>query len=538
MGRALTQLRTQLREIGLNLSVWDENGRLAGKFQTPCQFCQMAQESRAGCIEAAESLAIKLMHDGRQAQSVSPCGCSLIGVPIYQRRRLLGAAVACYLPRSLVEDEAFNRLCDRLKIDRQAALGMAQPFCRHELSQADDFLKILGWMLAREQAVQTSQEELGNLSANLASTYEELGLLYAITGSMNINRQPRDFLQNVCSQILEVMNISAAAAVVHAKRPSEDEIVVVAGDMNLDAVQIKLLADEFVARKLIRDQDPAIENDFGHAYGAAGNIRNLIAVPLVSDERTIGVLMGFNKRSGDFNSVDVKLISSLGTQTAVFLEYSRLYADMKDLLMGVLHAMTASIDAKDPYTCGHSQRVAIISKRLAEACGLSAEHAQRIYLAGLLHDVGKIGVPESVLRKPGRLTDEEYDSVKRHPAIGARILGGIRQLEDVVEGIVTHHERLDGRGYPRGLKGDQVPLEGRILGLADSFDAMTSDRTYRRAMSLTAVTDEIKRNAGTQLDAVLVDKLLSMDLSAFMDELSILVPNPLGLDAIGSKECK
>ena len=143
------------------------------------------------------------------------------------------------------------------------------------------------------------------------------------------------------------------------------------------------------------------------------------------------MLIALNKRSGDFDSVDLKLVKSIGAQTAVFLEYTRLYADMKDLLMGVLHALTASIDAKDPYTCGHSHRVAAISRRLAEAAGLPAEKVQRIYLAGLLHDIGKIGVPESVLRKPGKLTAEECKLVKDHPAIGARILGGIRQFDDV-----------------------------------------------------------------------------------------------------------
>jgi HD-GYP domain-containing protein (c-di-GMP phosphodiesterase class II) len=258
-------------------------------------------------------------------------------------------------------------------------------------------------------------------------------------------------------------------------------------------------------------------------------------VPLISDRKPIGVLIGFNKCSGDFDSIDLKLISSIGSQTAIFLEYSRLYADMEDLLMGVLHAMTASIDAKDPYTCGHSQRVALISKRLAEACDLSADRVQRIYLAGLLHDVGKIGVPESLLRKPGKLTPEEYDMVKNHPVIGAKILGGIRQLEDVLVGIIAHHERLDGKGYPNGLKGEAVPLEGRILGLADCFDAMTSDRTYRKRLSLEETAEEIRRNVGTQLDAVLVEKLLSMDLKVFMDELAVWPRKPLEQEAIGSE---
>jgi putative nucleotidyltransferase with HDIG domain len=211
-------------------------------------------------------------------------------------------------------------------------------------------------------------------------------------------------------------------------------------------------------------------------------------------------------------------MGAVGNQAAVFLTNNRLYADLQGLLMGVLHALTASIDAKDPYTCGHSQRVALISRRLAEECGFSPEKVQQIYLAGLLHDIGKIGVPETILRKKGRLTEEEYDVIKRHPLLGANILGGIRQLDDIVVGILSHHERPDGKGYPRGLKGDQVPMEGRILCLADCFDAMTSVRTYREALPLPAAIEEIRNNAGAQFDVGVVETFLSIDLKKFAEE--------------------
>jgi putative two-component system response regulator len=217
--------------------------------------------------------------------------------------------------------------------------------------------------------------------------------------------------------------------------------------------------------------------------------------------------------------VDLKLMSSIGSQAAVFLANYRLYADLQELLMGVLHALTSSIDAKDPYTSGHSHRVAILSRRLAERSGFDSARADRIYMAGLLHDVGKIGVPESVLCKPGRLTDDEYRIIKEHPAIGAKIIGGVRQLSDLAVGVLTHHERPDGRGYPQGLKGDQMPVEGRIIGLADCFDAMTTDRTYRAALPLEAVVEEIRKNAGTQFDARLAEKFLAMDLASVLVEL-------------------
>jgi HD-GYP domain-containing protein (c-di-GMP phosphodiesterase class II) len=284
----------------------------------------------------------------------------------------------------------------------------------------------------------------------------------------------------------------------------------------MEMAQIQELMDRYLAPLLSDGGEPVLDNAFPALPGDKVRVHNLLAVPLTTEDSSVGVLIALNKRSGDFDSVDLKLVKSIGTQTAVFLEYTRLYTDMKELLMGVLHALTASIDAKDPYTCGHSHRVAEISRRLAQAAGLPAEKVQRIYLTGLLHDIGKIGVPESVLRKPGKLTAEEYELVKAHPAIGARILGGIRQFDDVRVGILTHHERLDGLGYPRGLAGDQVPLEGRIICLADSLDAMTSDRTYRPALSPEAAAEEIRRVAGTQVDPALAEMLLNTDLAAVL----------------------
>jgi putative nucleotidyltransferase with HDIG domain len=229
--------------------------------------------------------------------------------------------------------------------------------------------------------------------------------------------------------------------------------------------------------------------------------------------------MGLNKRTGDFDSVDLKLLAAISNQAAVFLDNHYLFEDLQDLLMGMLYALTASIDAKDPYTCGHSRRVAMISRKLAELHGLSRERVERVYLGGLLHDLGKIGIPEAVLRKPGRLTEDEFALIRRHPQIGANILGGLKQMQDVLPMVLHHHERMDGRGYPARLAGSAVPVEARIVGLADAFDAMTSCRTYRSAMPLPAVLAEIRRVAGTQLDGRCVELLLSLDLEALLAEM-------------------
>jgi len=219
----------------------------------------------------------------------------------------------------------------------------------------------------------------------------------------------------------------------------------------------------------------------------------------------MGLMVAINRiGKQDFDSTDVKLFNSVAGGCAVFIENGRLFKDLKELFIGSLKALTSSIDAKDKYTRGHSERVAFVSRwiaeRLSEREQLDEEQIHMVYLAGLLHDIGKIGVEEAVLRKKGKLTEEEFNRIKQHPSIGAGILHEIKQMRDIVPGVLSHHERVDGRGYPDGLIGEQIPLTGKIVGLADSFDAMTSKRTYRDAMTVEQALAEIEKGLGTQFD--------------------------------------
>jgi putative two-component system response regulator len=206
---------------------------------------------------------------------------------------------------------------------------------------------------------------------------------------------------------------------------------------------------------------------------------------------------------------------------AVFIENGRLFKDLKELFVGSLKALTSSIDAKDKYTRGHSERVAFISRwiaeRLSEQEQLDEEQIHKIYLAGLLHDIGKIGIEEPVLRKQGKLTKRELDIIKKHPSIGAGILHEIKQMRDIVSGVLYHHERIDGKGYPSGLAGEQIPLTGKIVGLADSFDAMTSKRTYRGAKTVEQALAEIEKGFGTQFDEKVGRVFLESDVYQLWD---------------------
>ena len=223
----------------------------------------------------------------------------------------------------------------------------------------------------------------------------------------------------------------------------------------------------------------------------------------------------------DFDSTDAKLFTSVASECAVFVENNRLFNDLKELFIGSLKALTRSIDAKDRYTRGHSERVGFISKwiaeHLAEEEGFDQEQIQKIYLAGLLHDIGKIGIDEKLLCKTGRITAKEKNRLRMHPTIGANILSGIRQMRDIIPGVLNHHERVDGKGYPAGLKGDQIPLMGKIVGLADCFDAMTSERVYQETMSVDKAIAEIERRQGTQFDEKIAAVFLKSDIYHLWD---------------------
>ena len=198
----------------------------------------------------------------------------------------------------------------------------------------------------------------------------------------------------------------------------------------------------------------------------------------------------------------------------------RLISERQDLLLGTVRALVAAIDAKDTYTRGHSERVAWLARALGESIELSADDLDALHLCGLVHDVGKIGIPESILRKPSRLTDEEYDVIKSHPAMGCRILEGVTQLAGLMDGVRSHHERWDGGGYPDGLAGEAIPLFGRLLGVADAFDAMRSARAYRGSLDHDHVTDEIRNGAGSQFNPELAMAFLDIDLTSYEDMLS------------------
>jgi putative nucleotidyltransferase with HDIG domain len=289
-------------------------------------------------------------------------------------------------------------------------------------------------------------------------------------------------------------------------------ILIAHGTCPLEETEIALFIERLGPRVA---HDPLVLN-----RGATGSptwfypqVKELISVPIREGNRVFGWLLALNHTGAknvtnselEFGTVEACLIASVATILGIHCGNITLYHDQSEFFGSVVRALTSAIDAKDPYTCGHSDRVARLSVSLARQLGCDKEELNTIYLSGLLHDIGKIGIDDNVLRKPGALTPAELEHIKTHPELGCRILDGVKQLDKVLPVVRHHHEAWNGAGYPDGLVGEETPFLARVVAVADSIDAMSSDRPYRKGMSDEKLDSILRDGAGKQWDARVIE---------------------------------
>lgn len=241
----------------------------------------------------------------------------------------------------------------------------------------------------------------------------------------------------------------------------------------------------------------------------ARHIKDAISVPLCSDMDVLGVLNISNSLEGhEFTDYDVRLLTSLGQQAAVALKKSVFVQQLDSSYIELASALARIVDARDPYTFGHSRAVRDYSMGIAENLDLPRAELRRLNIAAILHDIGKIAIKDEVLLKPSSLTLEEYKIIQTHSSIGARILETVPYLRDLAPIVRHHHERYDGTGYPSQLRGEEIPLGARIMAIADAFDAMASNRAYRKPLPMDMIMNELKKGRGKQFDSALLDIFL------------------------------
>src|SRR4051812_29523316 len=287
------------------------------------------------------------------------------------------------------------------------------------------------------------------------------------------------------------------------------------GDGDLDVVcaegfendpRDSALAQRFAGRVIEHDRtirEDGHEADSETSTAADREIDNLVAIPVYVQDDFHGIVVCANKEGG-FHEYDDEVLLALGDHAGAVLENGRMRGDLRSAYVSTVRLLAEAIEAKDPFLRGHSDQVSEYVGAVADKMGVERRRREQLVFGSLLHDVGKIGISERILLKPAKLTDEEFGVVKLHPRIGYRLIDQVDALRPIAPAILHHHERWDGDGYPDGLAGEEIPLEARIVAVADSFSAMTAERPYRKRMSLDQACAELERCAGTQFDPEVV----------------------------------
>lgn len=331
--------------------------------------------------------------------------------------------------------------------------------------------------------------------------------LLEINKALITDRKPKEIFDAIMGVVLSEIKADRISIMLIDENTHDLVVRASKGMLTENVQQYRTKMGEGVSGWVAKTGEGVIINEGGHRNPIINNAMRLneiysgMSVPLLIKGKTLGVInLSKIRQSTPFTKSDLDLFSVIAGQLAVSLENSKLYGEIRENYFKTILALAAAIEAKDPYTRGHSARVARYALAIAEEMGLPSEKIEEIHIAGILHDIGKIGISEQVLNKPGKLTDDEYAIMKEHPFHGERILEPIGFSEEIIRSIRHHHEWFNGKGYPDRLKGKEISVGARTLCVADTIEAMTSERYYRDVISITNVIKELKDGSGAQFD--------------------------------------
>ncbi|SNB44836.1 HD domain-containing phosphohydrolase [Geobacter sp. DSM 9736] len=429
----------------------------------------------------------------------------------------------------------FNRMIERLKslvettVENEVQLAKAEDKLAHhyEIHQmnhklAEQIKEIENLNIILEERIEEIEGanykiadlagELEDKNYNLEKAVAKLSTLYKVGLGINSIIELDKLFNLIVRTTMETLQAQIGYIVLYTPKQGVLRIKALHGlnDVSPDA-HLLPMQPSGVATWVINNRKPLLITDMKDAPGfdrfsvLGYERKTLVAAPLIAKDGIIGTITVVNKVDNSiYNNEDLELLTTIAAQASIAITNAKLYDEQQRTYMNTIHALVSAIEANDSYTRGHSERVTRYSLKLAAKLGLSEERMKIIERAAILHDIGKIGINLALLNKQGLLTPEEVRELQQHPDIGMKILEPIEFLHDVRLCIGQHHERFDGHGYPHSLKGDQLLLESRILAIADAFDAMTSDRPYRKALSIETAVEELKKNSGGQFDPDLV----------------------------------
>jgi len=447
-------------------------------------------------------------------------GIWLFPFPEVHRDRRTGYFIVLGFTPEVLSSHLIEQGCKGNQLQTKALVHILRDRAKFHGSHAMHMMDTLTWMLEDIRKLRKDQETIELFSEQLGESYEVVTTLQDLGRSMGALHEPEGIIEDGICEIAATLDYSWVACCI---RDDVEARAVLSNDL-FQSGMCKLTQDETLEIiEHIKNTEPLGYADTTAIYSVPLKFSQLepqlLVHPLTRDGEELGFLIAGGKCGDDpqVSSHETKLMESISGMLGAAMENAALYHRQHLTFMGTIKALSGAIDAKDQYTRGHSERVAKLSAMLALKVGYSEEEAERVRISGLVHDLGKIGVPEAVLCKPSRLTDDEFELIKMHPTIGYEIIKDIPDLNDLLPGVLHHHERWDGNGYPAGLAGEDIPRMARIMALADTFDAMSSNRAYRSGLQREKVFAEFRKCAGTQFDPELVEPFLSLDFSIYDD---------------------
>jgi HD-GYP domain-containing protein (c-di-GMP phosphodiesterase class II) len=426
------------------------------------------------CGRIRERLIDELLETHQPCHSTCPAGASISALPIMHSSALFGGVIVCELSAARV-------------------VGHQQT-----VSGVDPLVNSLSILVAQDSF---HEMEVESLTSDLSLRYEELALLYELGERIPIRAETPTVIEYVVEGLREVIRCDAMcwipdgeeAPTVYWCRPDHKNVEIEGN--------IKRIAKEIDRRVKDKEGVVTVNNLWtdGVLTSLAEGVSAASGYPVATDGEHYGTLVLLKFEESEFKSGEAMLASAVARRSGTVIRNAKLYHELNDLFLSTIKTLVRVIEGKDAYTRGHSERVSAFSMLLADLLQLPLEEKEALSWSSLLHDIGKIKIPEEILKKPGKLTGDEFAVIQQHPVFGAEMLAPIGQLAHCLPDIRHHHERVDGGGYPDGLAGDAIPLRAKIIAVADTFDALTSDRCYRPRFGIDKAVQIVEEVAGTQL---------------------------------------
>jgi HD-GYP domain-containing protein (c-di-GMP phosphodiesterase class II) len=470
------------RISSLSFQLWDANGLV---------FSTGADGAKEDKLQEHRALSSRIMTEAAYRYASSHGQEPMFGVPIRYGQTVIGSLIAYQsnsCPKSQSKDGLFLKTLDA--------------------EDMEAFLTHLVGLLEEKWASHTEVEEMAE---ELSQTFEGLSLY----GRISTHLRSAEFCGAVLKDLMEELPETLRVDLAFIQMPRREEYnITVSAKGLLDRIpHQKVFANSLI--KAIPPSAPSLEQDY---FIVNDSTTTPVLMKLHPDPyRFLAVKVGHNSHFDGwlglvsfnmeeiFRQGELKLLQSIARQISVLLANTDLYQELQHFVINMVKSLVYAIEAKDIYTRGHSERVSRYSMLIADRLELDETQKEALNWASILHDIGKIGIPETVLNKSGPLDDHEFEIIKAHSEKGHNILEPLKQLSDSLQAILHHHERYDGTGYPHGLKGQEIPLSARIIAVADTFDAMTSDRAYRSSTSPEEALSFMEQVAGSQLDLHLVE---------------------------------